>query len=92
VAIEIPAAVWSAARGETPDSLPVGWDAEPAGQVSVRLGTDWANGRASALLRVPSVIVPEETNVLINPLHPDAGRIRATKVRRWLFDPRLHKR
>ncbi len=28
-------------------------------------------------------------NVLVNPLHPDAGKISATKVRRWLFDLRL---
>jgi hypothetical protein len=33
--------------------------------------------------------VPEEENVLINPAHPDAARISAVKVRRWLYDPRL---
>ena len=92
VAIDIPEAVWSAARIETPDSLPVGWDTEPAGRASIRLGTEWATAMTSALLRVPSVIIPEEVNVLINPLHPDARRLKATKVRRWLYDPRLVKR
>jgi RES domain-containing protein len=40
---------------------------------------------------VPSVIVPEETNVLINPLHPDSIGITARKVRKWVYDPRLTK-
>lgn len=39
-----------------------------------------------------SVIVPEEQNVLINPDHPDADAITATKVRKWLNDPRLDRR
>ena len=42
-----------------------------------------------ALLVVPSAIVPEECNVLINPLHADSAGISAGKVRRWLYDPRL---
>ena len=46
---------------------------------------------ASAVLRVPSVIVPEEYNVLINPLHPDSKAITAVKTRKWLYDPRLTK-
>ena len=46
---------------------------------------------ASALLRVPSVVVPDEYNLLINPLHPDGRAIVAVKVRKWLYDPRLVK-
>lgn len=91
VAVEIPDELWTAAQSETPDSLEVGWDAEPAGRVSLRLGTEWARGRGSALLRVPSAIIAEECNVLINPLHPDSRRITARKVRKWLYDPRLVK-
>ncbi len=87
VRIDIPDAVWAAAREET--ALPVGWDAEPAGRASIALGTDWIRSGSSALLIVPSVIVPEELNVLVNPLHPDSARISATKMRRWLYDPRL---
>lgn len=40
-------------------------------------------------MRVPSVIVPEEDNVLINPLHPASQAIRAVKVRKWLYDGRM---
>ncbi len=91
VAITIPAAVWAEARTETPGSLLVGWDADPAGHASIQFGTDWIQSLASALLRVPSVIVPDEYNVLINPLHPDSGAIVAVKIRKWLYDPRLTK-
>ena len=46
-------------------------------------------GRAGALLAVPSVIIVEEDNVLINPAHPDAKRITATKMRRFVYDRRV---
>ncbi len=91
VEITIPDDVWASASLETPSTLAVGWDAEPAGQVSIRFGTAWARSRRSALLVVPSVIVPEESNVLINPAHADAARIAAAKRRKWLYDPRLAK-
>lgn len=89
VAIEIPDAIWSAAGKLEAPSLPIGWDAEPAGLVSIDAGTAWLRSNPSVLLLVPSVIVPEEFNVLINPGHPDTRSITATKVRRWLYDPRL---
>ncbi|WP_373924971.1 RES family NAD+ phosphorylase [Duganella vulcania] len=41
------------------------------------------------MLLVPSVIVPEEYNVLINPLHPDTSRITAQVLRQFIYDPRL---
>jgi len=89
VAIEIPDAVWNARLQSTSAALSVGWDAQPPGQVSVDFGDRWLLSRASAILLVPSVVVPEEANVLINPAHPDATHIRALKDRRWLYDARL---
>lgn len=91
VAVTIPDAVWAAARTETPESLPVGWDADPPGRASIQFGSAWIRSGASALLRVPSVIVPDEYNVLINPLHADSGAIAAVKLQKWLYDPRLTK-
>lgn len=89
VEIEIPDRVWAAAQVKTAGSLAVGWDAKPCGRVSIAFGSAWAAARSSALLLVPSVIVPEEVNVLMNPAHPDAAGITARKVRKWLYDPRL---
>ena len=51
----------------------------------------WLASGSSALLQVPSVIVPDESNYLINPRHRDSVRMQAVTVRRWQFDPRLFK-
>jgi RES domain-containing protein len=91
VEISIPDSVWAAARRETPASLPVGWDAEPAGRASIGFGTTWLRSGSSAVLVIPSVIVPEEYCVLINPTHSDSTRLNAVKSRRWLYDPRLKR-
>lgn len=89
VRIEVSRDIWDARKVDTALNLPVGWDARPAGIVSLDAGDDWLKGLTSALYEVPSVIVPEESNVLINPAHPDAKKIKVTKVRAWLYDPRM---
>lgn len=88
--IDIPDAVWAACQILAP--LPGGWDAVPAGLTSIAAGVAWIASGASALLRVPSVIVPDEDNVLINPQHPDTAALTATTIKRWLYDPRFFKR
>lgn len=90
VRLTVPAAAW-AAGVELDAAALVGWDAEPAGKASLDWGTGWATGRASLLARVPSIVVPEESNVLVNPAHPAIASVRAEKVRRWLYDARLAK-
>lgn len=87
VRIDIPDAVWAARL--VLDPLPVGWDAIPAGLTARAAGDGWIGSGASALLLVPSVIVSDEYNVLINPQHSEAGAIVATSVKRWSYDPRF---
>lgn len=89
VRIEVPDELWQARRTLTPADLPVGWSAIPEGKVSLDIGDGWLQDGPTALLAVPSVIVPEEFNVLINPLHPQAAGIHAAKVRPWFYDQRL---
>jgi RES domain-containing protein len=89
VRIEIPDDVWAKRQTLTEKTAPVGWDALPTGKVSLDTGDQWLNGGTSCLLEVPSTIVPEELNVLINPTHPDAARIATTKVRKWLYANRI---
>ena len=84
VRIDVPDDIWAARHVLTP---PVGWDALPAGMISVQAGEPWLPSRTSALLVVASVIVPEESNVLINPLQPDAARIVVLALRKWHYDP-----
>lgn len=91
VAIHVPIALWNA-RTSFDVSKHVGWDAEPAGLVSLDWGTAWAATGSAALAEVPSVIVPEESNVLLNPRHTESVAIRAVKVRKWTYDARLRPR
>ena len=67
----------------------VGWDAEPPGVVSLDWGTRWARSQGSLLAEVPSIVVHEESNVLINPRRPDLAQLTAVKVRQWTYDLRL---
>jgi RES domain-containing protein len=92
VEVTIPTDIWKAAQRVTVAGLPIGWDAEPPGMVSLNRGTNWLKSASSVVLVVPSIIVPEERNILINPLHPDSSRITAVKVRKWLYDPRLDRK
>ena len=88
VRIDVPDDVW-AARQIVLRPPPVGWDAIPEGLVSRSAGSAWLRAGQTALLAVPSVIIYEEDNVLINPSHQDAGRMSATKVRRFVYDHRV---
>lgn len=85
VEITVQADLW-ADRTVFDATMHVGWDAEPAGKVSLDWGTAWATANTAVLAEVPSVIVPEEINVLINPRHPDAMSVTALKRRKWTYD------
>lgn len=89
VQIIVPKTLYNSAIHLDKSTTPVGWDAEPAGKVSLDLGTQWCANLTSALLCVPSTIVPEELNILINPSHPDAGKISCQKLRKWSYDARI---
>jgi RES domain-containing protein len=71
------------------DSLPPGWQSRL--EVTRDLGTAWLQGMETALLRVPSAIVPETANFLLNPAHPDAKKLKVTNVFSYPFDPRLKR-
>ena len=88
VRIDVPDGIW-AAREVLGPPLPVGWDAIAEGLVSRNLGSGWLKPGRTALLTMPSVIIDEEDNVMVNPAHADCARIRATKVRRFLYDHRV---
>ena len=88
VRLDVPDELW-ATRETLPRPLPVGWDAIPEGLVSRAAGSGWLVAARTALLAVPSVIIAEEDHVLINPAHPDAMRIAAIKLRRFVYDPRV---
>ena len=69
-------------------ALPADWRAYPAPRTLQQVG-DWLSGGASAVLQVPSAVIPEEYNYLLSPGHRDAARIQAVTVADFVLDPRL---
>ncbi len=71
------------------EELPPGWREVAAREKLQAIGTEWAKRCSSAVLAVPSVVVPTERNYLLNPLHPDMRRLRIGKPGSVRTDPRL---
>jgi RES domain-containing protein len=84
-------------RIEAPDSLSV--EKVEAGSLSTNwavdmsitqsLGDRWLGGGRSLLLQVPSVLVPETWNLLVNPQHGEANRLKVSATYEHAFDVRL---
>lgn len=72
-----------------PSSLPDGWNRLTEHVACMAAGDEWIARGRSPLLRVPSAIVPEEENVLLDSRHPAAEHVRVDAVRGFAFDPRL---
>ena len=69
--------------------LPRGWNTAMAGSASRQVGDDWIKSGKSAVLSVPSVIVPRERTFLLNPKHADFSRIKIKDNGLLELDPRL---
>jgi RES domain-containing protein len=87
VTIRLPAGA-SMERKEISE-LPIGWDARPPTAVSQRMGDIFLSTGKMLALRVPSVIVRPEDNILINPFYSQARHIEIVSVEDQPVDPRL---
>ena len=70
-------------------TLPSNWRSIPNHPACCAIGDDWLKRGSHVLLGVPSAVVPEELNYLINPAHPDAALIRVVRSRAFALDQRL---
>ena len=69
--------------------LPADWYATAPPAECQQLGARWVAEAQSLGLAIPSVVVPSETNILLNPLHPDFANVVLEKQEPFLFDSRL---
>lgn len=69
--------------------LPNDWRTFPAPRSTRGFGDRWIVQALGAVLRVPSTIVPSESNYLLNPAHPDFSKIRVLPAEPFGVDPRL---
>jgi RES domain-containing protein len=71
--------------------LPPDWRNIPAPAVLATMGDNWFRSGSTAILAVPSVVIPMEYNYLINPSHPDFVRLTVEPPQLFELDPRLWK-
>jgi len=69
--------------------LPKKWRTYPAPREVQSIGTRWVEQGQSAILEVPSAVVPQEQNFLLNPSHSQFGTIEILEPRALDWDPRL---
>lgn len=69
--------------------LPEDWMEEPPPSSAKAIGDLWVKEARSAVLELPSVIIPDEPNYLLNPSHPDFSKIILGTPEPFSFNPRL---
>jgi RES domain-containing protein len=91
--IAIPADIPDDLKLEAVDlrKLPKNWRDYPAPESLKDIATGWVERSASAVLEVPSAVIPSEWNYLINLKHADFTRIRIEDPTPFAFDPRMWK-
>ncbi|PPA75915.1 RES domain-containing protein [Achromobacter spanius] len=96
IEVAVPRAVHEARQVLTVDQLQRNypfWEAVPFAEASQTVGDNWVASGVSAVLELPSAIVPyrgvPDCNLLINPAHPDAENIVVVRRERFVYDPRL---
>lgn len=87
VEIEIPGSV--EVERVALSKLPAGWDAYPASATTQLLGMRWIAAGRTAVLEVPSAVIPQEHNYVLNATHPQFKRLRTVATTAFSFDSRL---
>lgn len=71
------------------ESLAPDWQTRYEDEALQQVGKDWIDRGESAVLIVPSAVMPQEQNQLLNPLHPDFAKIVIDEPEDFRFDGRL---
>jgi RES domain-containing protein len=71
------------------NDLPINWRTFPAAEELKDIGTEWARKATTPVLVVPSVVIPNERNYLVNPKHTLADQITVVSVEPFALDTRL---
>jgi RES domain-containing protein len=76
-------------RRYTVKDLPDGWNALPSSTAAIALGDEFLLTASHLGLIIPSAVMPEAFNILLNPLHPAFDAVTISIVRAFEFDSRL---
>ena len=69
--------------------LPPGWKSYPAPVELAELGAQWIESAETLVLSVPSALIPQEHNYLINPAHPEMAQVRVDQIEEYSYDQRF---
>jgi RES domain-containing protein len=72
-----------------PADIPKDWDGFPTPESTQNIGSEWALKKRSVVLKVPSTVIREEFNYLINPAHPDFKKLSIGSPVKFVFDDRI---
>ena len=89
---------WRIIEVEVPDELiqsasiadlPAGWQNLPSSLTAQNFGAAWLRARKALALKLPSVIIPKEHTLMLNPRHADVVKLRLSKPKEFRLDPRF---
>ncbi|MDQ3395469.1 MAG: RES family NAD+ phosphorylase [Bacteroidota bacterium] len=69
-------------------SLPVNWNSIPPIPATQHIGDQFVNDNKNAVIKVPSVVVRGEFNIILNPKHKDFKKIKIIRTEPFPIDPR----
>lgn len=72
-----------------PADLPANWTVSPVPPETQNLGDEWIASNETAVLAVPSSIIPDEWNFLLNPAHPDFKKLTIHPPEEFIYNDRV---
>jgi len=69
--------------------LPGNWRLAPAPANTTHFGTALLKSMIAPVIKIPSAVIPEEFNYLLNPLHPDKNLFRVVGIQDFIYDLRI---
>ncbi len=76
----------------TTPELPANWFVNPAADILRNIGDEFIRENRFLALKIPSAIMPEENNYLLNPGHPDFKKVTVVYTRIIPIDERFLKK
>ena len=73
----------------TQSDLPGNWKEAPAPSSTKDFGTQLLKTAATPVIKIPSVVVPDESNYLLNPAHPESSLCRVVETKDFVYDVRI---
>ncbi|ERM84712.1 hypothetical protein P872_23670 [Rhodonellum psychrophilum GCM71 = DSM 17998] len=69
--------------------LPANWNQLSIFEVCQQLGSDWYQSKIKPMLKVPSAVIPDEFNYVINTNHPEFEKVKIIDILPFFFDKRF---